>query len=90
MIQSFLQQVTSTHKTGAATEHSYRPALQALFQSLSNDITAINEPKRVACGAPDFISQRPQSISSPEVLANMMAGKAQLIKDVFAKQGFEQ
>lgn len=172
MIQSFLQQVTSTHKTGAATEHSYRPALQALFQSLSNDITAINEPKRVACGAPDFIiqrgelavghveakdlhiglrnlkdankaqqeryrkalpnliytncldwdfyrngelvasvsvasnldsiqpnkdqftvlesllrdfiSQRPQSISSPEVLANMMAGKAQLIKDVFA------
>ena len=56
MIQSFLQQVTSTHKTGAATEHSYRPALQALFQSLSNDITAINEPKRVACGAPDFIN----------------------------------
>src|SRR5690554_2157041 len=58
MIQTFLQQVTSTHKTGAATEHSYRPALQALFQSLSNDITAINEPKRVACGAPDFIIQR--------------------------------
>lgn len=172
MIQTFLQKVINTHKTGAATEHSYRPALQDLFNSLSDEVAALNEPKRIECGAPDFIvqrgdlvvghveakdlhiglrnlkdankaqqdryrkalpnliytncldwdfyrngelvasvsvashldsiqpnkdqftvlesllrdfiSQRPQSISSPEVLANMMAGKAQLIKDVFA------
>lgn len=172
MIQTFLQKVINIHKTGAATEHSYRPALQDLFNSLSDEVTALNEPKRIECGAPDFIvqrgdlvvghveakdlhiglrnlkdankaqqeryrkalpnliytngldwdfyrngdlfasvtiadylmgiqpnqnqfaelekllrdfiSQRPQSISSPEVLANMMAGKAQLIKDIFA------
>jgi len=172
MIQTFLQKVINTHKTGAATEHSYRPALQDLFNSLSDEVAALNEPKRIECGAPDFIvqrgdlvvghveakdlhiglrnlkdankaqqeryrkslpnliytncldwdfyrhgdlfasvtiadylmgiqpnqnqfaelekllrdfiGQRPQSISSPEVLANMMAGKAQLIKDIFA------
>ena len=58
MIHTFVQKVISTHKTGAATEHSYRPALQELFESLGSEITAINEPKRVACGAPDFIIQR--------------------------------
>ncbi|NLZ10874.1 MAG: N-6 DNA methylase [Alcaligenaceae bacterium] len=172
MIETFLQKVIATQKTGAATEHSYRPALQELFQGLSTGITVINEPKRIACGAPDFIiqqnelaighveakdlsvtlrgmkdtnkaqqeryrkalpnliytncldwdfyrngelfasvsiaenataiqplndqfstlehllkdfiSQRPQSITSPELLATKMAGKAQLIKDIFA------
>ncbi len=172
MIRTFSQKINSIYKTGAATEHSYRPALQELFESLSDEITALNEPKRVECGAPDFIiqrgvlpvghveakdlhvglrgmkdanklqqeryrkalpnliytncldwdfyrngellssvsiadyamgiqfhkdrfqtlenllrdfiSQRPQTITSPEVLANMMAGKAQLIKDIFA------
>lgn len=58
MIEDFINRVVSIHKTGAATEHSYRPALEALFNGLAEQITAINEPKRVACGAPDFIVQR--------------------------------
>src|SRR5690554_2646632 len=58
MIQTFLQKVINTHKTGAATEHSYRPALQDLFNSLSDEVAALNEPKRIECGAPDFIVQR--------------------------------
>lgn len=33
MIQTFLQKVTSTHKTGAATEHSYDPALHNLLNN---------------------------------------------------------
>lgn len=33
----------------------------------------------------DFVAQRPQTITSPKVLAEKMAGKAQLIKDVLAK-----
>lgn len=57
-IEDFVGKVTATYKTGAATEHSYRPALQEMFNSLADDITALNEPKRVACGAPDFIIQR--------------------------------
>ncbi|MGN6365784.1 type ISP restriction/modification enzyme [Asticcacaulis taihuensis] len=31
----------------------------------------------------DFLAQRPQTITSPKVLAEIMAGKAALIKDVF-------
>lgn len=58
IISDFLTRVQSVHKTGSATEHSYRPALEALFSSLAEEVTALNEPKRVACGAPDFIIQR--------------------------------
>lgn len=53
--QEFLRDVDSIHKTGNATEHSYRGALQKLLSSIDEDITALNEPKRVKCGAPDFI-----------------------------------
>ncbi|MEO0389385.1 MAG: type ISP restriction/modification enzyme, partial [Pseudomonadota bacterium] len=51
----FLNEVTSIYETGSATEHSYRSALQTLLSSIGDDITALNEPKRVKCGAPDFI-----------------------------------
>ncbi|MDP2738083.1 MAG: N-6 DNA methylase [Pseudorhodobacter sp.] len=58
IISEFVSRVQAVHKTGAATEHSYRPALEALFNALAEGVTALNEPKRVACGAPDFIIQR--------------------------------
>lgn len=57
-IQEYLSEVTRIHKTGAATEHSYRSALQDLFSSISDDVRALNEPKRVQCGAPDFLINR--------------------------------
>ena len=40
---------------GNATEHTHRPALKALFESLSEGVVATNEPRRVDCGAPDFV-----------------------------------
>jgi len=40
---------------GNATEHTYRPFLQSLIETFGKSIKATNEPKRVACGAPDFI-----------------------------------
>jgi len=58
LIESFIKKVIATHKTGSATEHSYRPALQDLFNGLENNTFAINEPKRERYGAPDFIIQR--------------------------------
>lgn len=58
IIEDFVSKVIATYKTGAATEHSYRAALEALFNSLADGVTALNEPKRVDCGAPDFIIQR--------------------------------
>lgn len=36
------------------TEHTHRPALEALLESIGKNIEATNEPKRIACGAPDF------------------------------------
>jgi RecB family endonuclease NucS len=40
--------------TGQATEHTYRPALAALIEALGDDVTAVNESARIACGAPDL------------------------------------
>lgn len=40
---------------GITTEHSHRPALKTLLESLQLGITSINEPKHIAVGAPDFI-----------------------------------
>ena len=53
-IQAYLQEVTQIYQKGNATEHTYRPALKRLLESFGNDILAVNEPKRIACGAPDF------------------------------------
>lgn len=52
---NFLSNVSAIYQTGAATEHSYRVDLQKLLSSIAPDVTALNEPKRVKCGAPDFI-----------------------------------
>jgi predicted helicase len=54
-IQVFLKDIEGIYKTGAATEHSYRADLQKLLSSIAPDVIALNEPKRVKCGAPDFI-----------------------------------
>ena len=52
-ISDFISKVQAIHATGNATELSYRSAFESLFSSLS--VTALNEPKRIQCGAPDFI-----------------------------------
>ncbi len=56
LISDFLSKVQNIHGTGKATEHSYRSAFERLFSNLG--VTALNEPKRVRCGAPDFILQK--------------------------------
>lgn len=57
-VKNFINSIIAIHKTGIATEHSYRPALQDFLTTVSPEVTAINEPKKIACGAPDFIIQR--------------------------------
>ena len=37
---------------------THRPALKALLESIDLQVTATNEPKRIACGAPDYIITR--------------------------------
>ncbi len=54
-LQVYFQEVNQVYQGQNATEHSYRPALKKLMESLDSGIQAINEPKRIACGAPDFL-----------------------------------
>jgi predicted helicase len=51
----YLKSITAALKRGDATEHTHRPALKTLIESRAKGITATNEPKRIACGAPDYI-----------------------------------
>lgn len=58
IIKSYLGKIDREFKTGKATEHTHRPALKDLIEELDSKIKATNEPKRVECGAPDFILRR--------------------------------
>ncbi|MFN3262976.1 MAG: type ISP restriction/modification enzyme [Pikeienuella sp.] len=58
IISDFVANVQTAYRSGQATEHSYRPALQTLFNALAPNVAALNEPRRVQCGAPDFLIQR--------------------------------
>src|SRR5665647_230689 len=56
--RTYLEEIGRNLAAGNATEHTHRPALQSLVQSLDPGVRAVNEPKRVACGAPDYIVTR--------------------------------
>ena len=57
-IGEYLDEVRAKYATGQASEHSYRPAIQRLFDSIDPALTVINEPKRSDAGMPDFMFQR--------------------------------
>jgi hypothetical protein len=62
-IVRYIDEVSRLYQTGKATEHSYRPALLRLLEGIAAEQTLsrlkslkfTNEPKRVACGGPDYI-----------------------------------
>lgn len=54
-VHEYIDKLNSRFKTCIATEHSYRGDLLLLIESLVPGISLTNEPKRVACGAPDYI-----------------------------------
>ncbi len=51
----YLENIGQRYALGNSTEHSFRADLQNLLETLLPDIQATNEPKRIECGAPDFI-----------------------------------
>lgn len=57
-IQQYINNVSSLFNSGNSTEHSYRGDLQQLLTSLLKDVAVTNEPKRIECGAPDYILTR--------------------------------
>jgi len=58
VFKAYLGEVERQLRTGEAGEHAYRSALQRLLEGLGERVTATNEPRRVACGAPDFLVSR--------------------------------
>jgi len=57
-LKSYLSGIEQALRTGNATEHTHRPALKTLIEQIATGITATNEPKRIKCGAPDYIVTR--------------------------------
>jgi len=57
-IAHYIESISQRYELGNATEHTFRSDLQQLIESLVPDIRATNEPKRQACGAPDYILMR--------------------------------
>ena len=57
-IAGYVKEIRALHGSGQTTEHSFRPALAKLFGSIDPEVQIINEPPRVAVGAPDFLFTR--------------------------------
>jgi predicted helicase len=58
IIERYLDSIKARYQAGNATEHSFRADLQRLIEEMVPGIYATNEPKRQACGAPDYILTR--------------------------------
>ena len=54
-LEQYIESVNAKYKLGNATEHTFRGLLEQLIESIVPEITATNEPKRIKCGAPDYI-----------------------------------
>ncbi|MDR0827119.1 MAG: N-6 DNA methylase [Desulfovibrio sp.] len=54
-MKAYLAALKNLSSTGVTTEHSFRGPLETLINTLDNRFTAVNEPKRQACGAPDYV-----------------------------------
>jgi predicted helicase len=53
-LNNYLDTLQAHLQAGNATEHTHRPALQILLNALLPDYRITNEPRRIACGSPDF------------------------------------
>lgn len=57
-LKQYIDDLNQQYRTGIAREHSYRPALKNLLQSLLPKMVVTNEPAHFECGAPDYIISR--------------------------------
>ena len=64
-IAGYFSEIQKIHASGKATEHSYRPALEKLFNSIADGVTCINEPVGMTrVGRPDFVFTRSAGIGA--------------------------
>jgi predicted helicase len=57
-LTQYIAELDRIYRAGNATEHTYRHALQRLLENITTGLTVTNEPRRIACGAPDYIVSR--------------------------------
>ena len=57
-LNSYIDNISKRYALGNATEHTFRGDLQHLLEELVPGIAATNEPKRIECGAPDYVLTR--------------------------------
>ncbi len=55
LFQDYVRRLQASLVRGNTTEHTHRPALKTLLESVGDRVEATNEPKRIECGAPDFV-----------------------------------
>ena len=60
----YINNINQRYTQGNATEHTFRGDLQQLIESIVPNIVATNEPKRQACGAPDYILTKKDSTAN--------------------------
>lgn len=53
--ETYIKELQGNLSRGNATEHTHRPALKILLESLQPGLVATNEPRRIKAGAPDYI-----------------------------------
>ena len=54
-LPAYIKKLDEQFSVGNATEHTYRPTLQALLEHMLKGVTVTNEPRQIDCGAPDFV-----------------------------------
>lgn len=54
-VNAYIAALKKLSATNLATEHSFRGPLETLINAADKRFTAVNEPKRQACGAPDYV-----------------------------------
>ena len=88
----YFNEIQKSLARGDATEHTHRPALKNLLQSISKGIVATNEPKHTPLiGAPDFKVSRGRiplgNVETKDVgtdLAEMERAKARTVNNFSA------
>ncbi|MFQ3550054.1 MAG: type ISP restriction/modification enzyme, partial [Armatimonadota bacterium] len=54
-IKDYIKSLNQYYKAGNASEHTYRGVLEQLISAICPRVRVTNEPKRIDCGAPDYI-----------------------------------
>ena len=60
LLSDYINRVNQLYQTGISTEHSFRGILDELLRSIDTSILVTNEPKKIECGAPDYLISRKQ------------------------------